>query len=83
MFQVTSPLLKISEIKETLSFIKKISSLFHVTKMIEHPEDCIKGLKNNWKPLSKKRIINRQNYNDNYYFITGSLFYLQRNFSKT
>ena len=61
MFQVTSPLLKISEIKETLSFIKKkkISSLFHVTKMIEHLEDCIKELKNNWKPLSKKRIINQ------------------------
>ena len=47
MFQVTSPLLNIIEIKKTLSFIldKKLSSLFHVTKMIEHPEDCIKGLK--------------------------------------
>tara|TARA_Y100000816_G_C26108036_1_gene589687 strand:- start:4701 stop:5390 length:690 start_codon:yes stop_codon:yes gene_type:complete len=82
MFQVTSPLLNIIEIKKTLSFIldKKLSSLFHVTKMIEHPEDCIKGLKNNWRPLSKKRIINRQNYNQNYYFITGSLFYFTKKF---
>ena len=82
MFQVTSPLLNIIEIKKTLSFIldKKLSSLFHVTKMIEHPEDCIKGLKNNWRPLSKKRVVNRQNYNQNYYFITGSLFYFTKKF---
>tara|TARA_B100000989_G_C19524986_1_gene466279 strand:+ start:2079 stop:2768 length:690 start_codon:yes stop_codon:yes gene_type:complete len=82
MFQVTSPLLKIIEIKKTLSFIidKKLSSLFHVTKMIEHPEDCIKGLKSNWRPLSKKRVVNRQNYNQNYYFITGSLFYFTKKF---
>ena len=82
MFQVTSPLLNIIEIKKTLSFIldKKLSSLFHVTKMIEHPEDCIKGFKNNWRPLSKKRVVNRQNYNQNYYFITGSLFYFTKKF---
>ncbi len=82
MFQVTSPLLNIIEIKKTLSFIldKKLSSLFHVTKMIEHPEDCIKGLKSNWRPLRKKRIVNRQNYNQNYYYITGSLFYFTKKF---
>ena len=82
MFQVTSPLLNIIEIKKTLSFIlnKKLSSLFHVTKMIEHPEDCIKGLKSNWRPFRKKRIVNRQNYNQNYYYITGSLFYFTKKF---
>jgi CMP-N,N'-diacetyllegionaminic acid synthase len=82
IFQVTSPLLSVTEIKKTLNFIqkKRVPSLFHVTKIIEHPEDCIKGLKNNWKPLNKKRIINRQNYNNNYYFITGSLFYFTKKF---
>ena len=30
--------------------------------------------------INKKRIINRQNYNDNYYFITGSLFYFTKKF---
>tara|TARA_S200000501_G_scaffold43916_1_gene35545 strand:+ start:2594 stop:3283 length:690 start_codon:yes stop_codon:yes gene_type:complete len=84
LFQVTSPLLKKREIIETLKFIKKkrISSLFHISKMIEAPEDCIKGKGINWRPLNRKRKINRQNYFKNYNFITGSLFYFTKDFFK-
>lgn len=84
LIQVTSPLLKKIEIINTLKFIKKnkLSSLFHVSKIIEPPEDCIKGIGKNWKPLNKKRLINRQNYYKNYNFITGSLFYFTKEFFK-
>ena len=39
LLQVTSPLLSKYEISKTLNFIskKKIQSLFHVSKVIEHP----------------------------------------------
>lgn len=82
LMQVTSPLLKEKEITSTLKFInkKKLSSLFHVSKMIEPPEDCIKGMKNNWQALYKKRIINRQNYYKKFNYITGSLFYFTKSF---
>jgi len=82
LMQVTSPLLKKNEIINTLKFINKknLSSLFHVSKMIEPPEDCIKGMENKWKPLYKKRIVNRQNYYKKFNYITGSLFYFTKKF---
>jgi CMP-N-acetylneuraminic acid synthetase len=55
LLQVTSPLLHKNEINKTISFIKqkKISSLFHVSEMVEHPYECIKGCK---KKVSNKLI---------------------------
>ena len=75
-------MLKKTEIINTIKFIKKkkLSSLFHVSKMIEPPEDCIKGIGKNWKPLKIGRFINRQNYSPNYHFITGSLYYFTQEF---
>jgi len=82
LFQVTSPVLGKSEILKTLKFIKfkKVSSLMHVTKVLESPYEIIKIKKNKWNYLMKKRIINRQNYKGKYMFITGSMFYFTRNF---
>lgn len=76
LFQATSPLLQKKEIHQTINFIKrkKLKSLFHVTEMIEHPYECIKGLSKNWKYLSKIKKVNRQNY-EKFYFINGSLYF--------
>ena len=59
LFQVTSPLLKKNEIVNTLKFIqsKNISSLMHVTKVLESPYEIIKKKKNKWSYLLGKRRI--------------------------
>lgn len=83
LLQVTSPLIKKKEIENTLKFIikKKIDSLFHVTKMIEHPYECIfKKNSKKWSFLVKNNSVNRQNFNNKYYFINGSLFYFTKKF---
>lgn len=82
ILQVTSPLLEKKEIIETIKFIKKnsnIQSLFHVSEMMEHPYECIDGVKNKWKHILKNNSINRQNFKK-FYFITGSLWYFTKNF---
>ena len=85
ILQVTSPILSINEINKTLKFIKKNNpkSLMHVCKVIESPYEIIE--KNKQKKLNfliKKRIINRQNYNRVFQYITGSLFFFNSNFFK-
>ena len=82
LFQVTSPNLKKKEIIKTLDFIdkKKISSLMHVTEVLESPYEIIELKNKTWVYLMKKRIINRQNYLRKFMFITGSLFFFTRNF---
>lgn len=85
MLQVTSPTLSIDEIKKTLQFIKKnnLKSLMHVCNVIESPYEIIeKRYKQKWNFLIKKRVINRQNYNRVFQYITGSLFYFDTNFFK-
>lgn len=82
LFQVTSPILSKKEIIETLRFISKnnISSLMHVTKVLESPYEMIIQKGKKWSHLMRKRIINRQNYKKAFMFITGSLFYFSKNF---
>lgn len=82
LLQVTSPNLKKKEIIKTLDFIdkKKISSLMHVTEVLESPYEIIELKNKTWVYLMKKRIINRQNYLRKFMFITGSLFFFTRNF---
>jgi len=81
LLQTTSPLLSKEEINKTIKFIKnkKIDSLFHVSEMIEHPYECIKGFKRSWKHLLKNNKINRQNF-EKFYFITGSLWFFTKKF---
>ena len=52
----------------------------HVTKVLESPYEIIKKKKNNWSYLLGKRVVNRQNYVNEYMFITGSMFFFTRNF---
>ena len=85
ILQVTSPILSINEINKTLKFIKKNNpkSLMHVCKVIESPYEIIEKKKQKkWNFLIKKRIINRQNYNRVFQYITGSLFFFNTNFFK-
>tara|TARA_B100000989_G_C19528054_1_gene468027 strand:- start:1038 stop:1739 length:702 start_codon:yes stop_codon:yes gene_type:complete len=85
LLQVTSPTLSIDEINNTLKFIKKnnLKSLMHVCNVIENPYEIIeKKKKKKWKFLIKKRIINRQNYNRVFQYITGSLFFFNMSFFK-
>lgn len=85
LLQATSPTLSINEINNTLKFIKKnnLKSLMHVCNVIESPYEIIEKKKEKkWKFLIKKRIINRQNYNRVFQYITGSLFFFDMNFFK-
>lgn len=85
LLQVTSPTLSIDEINNTLKFIKKnnLKSLMHVCNVIENPYEIIEKKKQKkWKFLIKKRIINRQNYNRVFQYITGSLFFFNMSFFK-
>ena len=76
LFQVTSPLWKINDIRKVINFYlkHKIQSLFTVNKSIESPHTLILNNKNNWKYLLKKRPFRRQGLNNNYYFINGALY---------
>ena len=82
LFQVTSPTLKANEIIKTLNFIikEKLSSLMHVTDVIESPYEIIQIKNKKWIYLMKKRFLNRQNYLKKFLFITGSLFFFTRSF---
>jgi CMP-N-acetylneuraminic acid synthetase len=82
LFQVTSPNLGKEEIIKTINFInkKKISSLMHVTKILENPYEVIETNKKKWSFLMKKRLVNRQSYPKKFMFITGSLYFFTRNF---
>ena len=82
LFQVTSPNLGKKEIIKTINFIikKKISSLMHVTNILENPYEVIETNKKKWKFLMKKRLVNRQNYPKKFMFITGSLYFFTRDF---
>ena len=84
LMQVTSPLLKKKEIEKTLEFIKKkrISSLFHVSEVVEHPNHIINGFKKSWKYIIKNnKSQNRQKFSK-YYFINGSFYYFTKDFFK-
>mgnify|MGYP001412881337 FL=1 len=85
LLQVTSPTLSVNEINKTLKFIKKnnLKSLMHVCNVIQSPYEIIEKKKGKkWNFLIKRRIINRQNYNRIFQYITGSLFFFDTNFFK-
>jgi len=81
LLQPTSPLRKNFEINKAITlFVKnKIDSLASITRMKEHPSECIKLNRKKWSYLEKnsKKIYGRQSYKKNYYFVDGS-FYLSK-----
>ena len=80
-FQVTSPLISIEEINKTILCIKrkKLTSLMHVSEMLEPPNECINKVGKNWKFLVGNHVTNRQNFKK-FYFITGSMYYFTKKF---
>ena len=82
ILQVTSPLLLKNEIEKTLNYIEKnkISSLVHVTHALESPFEMVEKKNKKLNFLIKKRLVNRQNYRRDFFFITGSLFFFNKKF---
>jgi len=86
LLQPTSPLRKTSDI---LNAIKQVEdgddySIVSVTRLREHPYECIETNKNGWKLLSKPdhNPAGRQDYNDNFFFIDGSFYFASVDFFK-
>ncbi len=80
VLQPTTPVRKISNLNKAIKFFKKknISSLVSVVPMKEHPYECIELKNKKWKYIKKslrKKVIGRQQYKKNFYFIDGD-FYL-------
>ncbi len=82
ILQVTSPLLLKNEIEKTINYIEKnkISSLVHVTPILESPFEVVEKKNKKWNFLIKKRLVNRQSYKRDFFFITGSLFFFKKKF---
>tara|TARA_A100001388_G_C28680507_1_gene456132 strand:- start:59 stop:751 length:693 start_codon:yes stop_codon:yes gene_type:complete len=74
---------EIKEINSAIKFFqnKGLETLVHLTKMKEHPAECIKitNQKNKWEYIIPRENLetNRQAFSDNFYFISGN-FYISR-----
>ena len=82
LIQPTSPLREIAELKLAIKKFKKqnLKSLISVTRMKEHPYECIRFNNGKWNYIVKnprKNSFGRQVYKKNFYFIDGS-FYLAK-----
>ena len=86
LLQPTSPLRDLKTVNKALRLFqrKKLSSLISVTKVKEHPYDCVEVLNKNWKFLKKNpnKNLNRQGYKKNFYFVDGSFYITSTNFLK-
>tara|TARA_B100000029_G_C17577892_1_gene958726 strand:+ start:1076 stop:1756 length:681 start_codon:yes stop_codon:yes gene_type:complete len=79
LLQPTNPIRKLQEVDEIIKIFlnKKVSSIASVTKMKEHPFECVKIKKNNkWRYLVENKLKKKraQDYPKDYYFIDGSVF---------
>lgn len=84
LLQPTTPLRNTSDI---INSIKKVHnkdkfSIVSVTKMREHPNECVIKDENGWTYLSKPqdKPVGRQFYSKNNYFIDGSFYFASINF---
>ena len=86
LLQPTSPIRSKKEVNKIIKIFirKKISSLISVTKMKEHPFECVKLKGEKWDYLEEnlKKVNERQNYPKNYYFIDGSIYLARVSFLK-
>ena len=74
-FATNKTLRSLKEIKKIINIYKKkkLVSLASITKMREHPYECI-FLKRKMEFLQKSKnlLIRRQDFDDNYFFIDGT-----------
>jgi len=79
LLQPTSPLRNCKTILDAIAQLNmEIDlSVVSVTKMYEHPYECIKIIKNGWQYLEKssKELTCRQEYKDSYLFIDGNFYF--------
>ena len=79
LLQPTSPLRKETEIIKAIKQAENEEdfSIVSVTRMREHPFECIETNENGWSFLSKpdNKSPGRQGYNDNFFFIDGSFYF--------
>lgn len=85
LLQPTSPLRELKELKLAINQFKKrnMESLISVTRMTEHPYECIKYNKKKWNYLAtnpKEKGSGRQTYKKNFYFIDGSFYIAKTKF---
>ena len=61
-----------------------MNSIVSVTRMKEHPFECVKLKGKKWKYLESNlnKITRRQDYPKNYYFIDGSVYLSKVSFLK-
>ena len=78
LLQPTSPIRKLKNIKNAIEQFKTqhLSSLVAVSKMSEHPYECIQLDSKGWEYLRepKNKVTCRQEYEDNFYFIDGNFY---------
>ena len=86
LLQPTTPIRQLKELKLAINLFrnKKLKSLISVTRMKEHPYDCIQLSGNKWNYLvsAPKKANRRQNYEKKFYFIDGAFFLAKVNFLK-
>lgn len=86
LLQPTNPVRNISEFNKALSIFKrqKLNSLVSVTRMKEHPYECIEIKKNQSFRFLKKNPNNkstgRQDYKKNFFFIDGNFYIVKVSF---
>ena len=86
ILQPTNPLRNKKDLDRIFKIFKnkRLSSLASITQMREHPYECVVNKNKKWKFLqkSKKKLIRRQDYNNDYFFIDGTYYMLSVNFLK-
>ena len=78
ILQPTNPLRTIADLNKIIKIFnkKKLLSLASVTKMREHPYECISLKGKEWSYLqkSKNNFIRRQDFKGDYFFIDGTYY---------
>jgi CMP-N,N'-diacetyllegionaminic acid synthase len=84
LLQPTSPFRTSKDILESIELLKTSGahSVVGVSKMWQHPYECLEIHGDNWTYLKKQEIevVRRQDYNQNseYYFINGAIYTIWR-----
>ena len=83
LLQPTSPLRNFVDMNKSIQIFKKekISSLFSISKHLEHPYDAInlkKKYKLNFVFNKRKKIFRRQDFDLNSYFHNGAIFIITK-----
>ncbi len=86
LLQPTSPLRKTNDMFNAIKQVegKEDFSIVSVTRMREHPFECIEMDENGWSYLAKPadEPAGRQEYDDKYFFIDGSFYFASVEFLK-